>query len=342
MDPTRPLVIGTRGSKLALAQANQVRDALVERHCDTGLQIELEILETTGDVSRGSLSDVGGQGVFTREIERALLDERVDLAVHSLKDLPTRMDPGLSLVAVPPRQDVRDTLVLRTGQGLGDLPQGATVGTGSLRRQGQVRALRPDLRFEGIRGNVDTRLGRVRDGEVDAVVLAAAGLHRLGLHEEISAYLDTDQVLPAPGQGALGLQMRTGDARRDVVAALTDAPSWLAVRAERSLLETLGAGCHAPVGAWARQLSDELRLDAVVCRPDGTDLHRATATVSLEQGEGDEAAADLGRGLAEKLLSAGADQILRDTAVAQASGAQAGGAQAGGAQAGGAPAGAGR
>ena len=306
MDLTRPLILGTRGSDLALTQSGHVRDLLVERHADIGLQVELEIVETTGDVSRASLARIGGQGVFTREIEKALIEERVDLAVHSLKDLPTQMDEALALVASPPRQDVRDTLIMNSGTCLDDLAEGATVGTGSLRRQGQVLALRPDLRFEDIRGNVDTRLGRARSGEVDAVILAAAGLHRLGLKGEIAGYLDTEQVLPAPGQGALGLQMRTDDERRDLVAALNDEATWLAVTAERSFLSTLGAGCHAPIAAWGRRVSDELRLDAMVARPDGTDLHRSGKVTTLDR------AVELGRELAEELLSAGADRILRE------------------------------
>lgn len=308
----RPLILGTRGSKLALTQSGHVRDALVELHADNGLQVELEIIETTGDVSKGSLAQMGGQGVFTKEIERALLEERIDLAVHSLKDLPTEMDEGLALVACPPRQDVRDTLITSAGSTLDGLAEGATVGTGSLRRQGQLLALRPDLRFEGIRGNVDTRLGKARSGEMDAVILAAAGLHRLDLHAEIAGYLDTEQVLPAPGQGALGLQMRAGDERRDQVAALGDEATWLAITAERSFLITLGAGCHAPVAAWGRQVSDELRLDGMVARPDGTDLHRAARIANLQESANADLAADLGRMLAEELLSAGADQILRD------------------------------
>ncbi|MFH1572179.1 MAG: hydroxymethylbilane synthase [Gemmatimonadota bacterium] len=306
MDLSRPLILGTRGSDLALTQARTVQALLLERHAAAGLQVELEIIRTTGDVSRASLAQIGGTGVFTKEIERALVEQRIDLAVHSLKDLPTELDEGLALVASPPRQDVRDTLIMRAGRRLADLPEGAAVGTGSTRRQGQLLALRPDLRFQEIRGNVDTRLRQARDGEVDAVILAAAGLHRLGLKDQISGYLDTDEVLPAPGQGALGLQMRADDERASLVAALNDEPTWLSVIAERAFLRTLGGGCRAPIAAWGRRISDELRLDGVVARPDGTDLRRASQVAVPER------AADLGRELAEELLRAGADAILRD------------------------------
>ncbi|MFH1568965.1 MAG: hydroxymethylbilane synthase, partial [Gemmatimonadota bacterium] len=276
MDLSRPLILGTRGSDLAITQARAVQALLAERHAAAGLRVELEIIKTTGDVSRASLAQIGGTGVFTKEIERALVEKRIDLAVHSLKDLPTELDEGLALVASPPRQDVRDTLIMRAGRRLADLPEGASVGTGSTRRQGQLLALRPDLCFQEIRGNVDTRLRQARDGEVDAVILAAAGLHRLGLKDQISGYLDTDEVLPAPGQGALGLQMRADDERRSLVAALNDEATWLSVVAERAFLRTLGGGCRAPIAAWGRRISDELRLDGVVARPDGTDLRRAS------------------------------------------------------------------
>ena len=301
---SRSLVIGTRGSKLAMAQATYVRKQLMRLHAE--LDVELEVIRTAGDASRASLIEIGGQGVFTAEIERALLDGRVDLAVHSLKDLPTDIHPDLELVATPPREDVRDVLVTRDNVSFEELPVGSVLGTGSNRRVAQLAALRSDLRFADIRGNVETRLAKVRDGEVDGVVLAAAGLHRLSLRDEISSYIDTAQMLPAPGQGALGLQMRRRDAPRiPLVRALNDEPTWAGVTAERALLGALGGGCRAPIAAWGRQVDDEvLCIDGVVAMPDGSCLHRSSL-------RGDPAAAgDLGVELADKLRSLGADAVL--------------------------------
>ena len=200
------LVIGSRGSQLALVQAHEVRNRLLALH--DGLDIEISIIRTTGDAATGSLRRLGGAGVFTKALESALLAEHIDLAVHSLKDLPTQMDSGLALVATPEREDVRDALVGPGISSLADLPDGARVGTGSLRRRAQLKALRPDLNIIDIRGNLDTRIDKAMRGECDAVVLAVAGLNRLGWQERIGCYLPLHQVLPAPGQGALGLQMR--------------------------------------------------------------------------------------------------------------------------------------
>ena len=220
-------VIGSRGSKLALTQTHWVSDRLQTLEPD--LDIEVAEIRTTGDTAKGSLRSFGGAGVFTKELERALLDERVDLAVHSLKDLPTDVHPDLALVAAPEREDVRDTLIGPNLTALDDLSQGALIGTGSLRRQAQLKALRPDLSFADIRGNLDTRIEKAMRGECDAVVLAAAGLHRLGWHGRISAYLTTDEILPAPGQAALGLLMRADHPLRDRVAFLDDPATAAAV-----------------------------------------------------------------------------------------------------------------
>ncbi len=297
-------VIGSRGSKLALTQTHWVRDRLQTLEPD--LDIEVAEIRTTGDTAKGSLRSFGGAGVFTKELERALLDGRVDLAVHSLKDLPTDVHPDLALVAAPEREDVRDTLIGPNLTALDDLPQGALIGTGSLRRQAQLKALRPDLSFADIRGNLDTRIDKAMRGECDAVVLAAAGLHRLGWHGRISAYLTTDEILPAPGQAALGLQMRADHPLRDRVAFLDDPATAAAVRAERQLLQTLRAGCHAPVGAWGRSQGDDLILDGLVGDPEGTRILHASLRAPLA------AAVDLGQALAAELRERGADDLLQD------------------------------
>ena len=298
----RQLVIGSRGSQLALAQSHMVRDLLQARHAQ--LEVEIEIIRTRGDATSGSLRSFGGQGVFTRQIEEALLAGQIDLAVHSLKDLPTRFHGDLVLVATPRREDVRDVLVGPEGARLDELPAGARIGTGSLRRRAQLLALRPDLEFVDIRGNIDTRIARVAPGDCTAVVLAAAAFHRLGWRHRISAYLETDQVLPAPGQAALGLQMRLGDELVPYVDALNHAPTFAAVGAERSLLRRLGTGCHAPVGAWGRLEGGQLHLDGRVGSPDGRCLLHGRISGSLE------AARDLGAELAERLNGRGAAAIL--------------------------------
>ena len=297
-----PLVIGTRGSQLARRQAGLVRDALASRFGDQ--PTEVRVVRTQGDVDRRSLAQIGGQGVFTAELERALLDGRVDLAVHSLKDLPTTMDPRLRLAAVPEREDVRDVLVSRGGAGLQDLPEGAAVATGSSRRRAQLAAARPDLTFVDLRGNVDTRLARVAAGKIDAVVLAAAGLRRLGREQEISCFLDPLTVLPSPGQGALGLQMRADDGRAGLVAALGHPPTLAAVTAERAFLAGLGGGCGTPIAAWGRFEDGQLRVDGAVLSRDGRDATRDSVRGPLE------AADQLGADLAERVKAAGGQAIL--------------------------------
>ena len=316
-DRTDTFIIGTRGSRLATTQSGLVRDLLAELHGRDGLEVILETIRTSGDVNRGSLSEIGGQGLFTAEIDRALLDGRIDLAVHSLKDLPTQTHADLQLVATPERADVRDVLVTREpvdgihGDGINHLSEGALLGTGSPRRVAQLASVRPDLRFADIRGNVDTRLARVKKGgDLDGVVLAAAGLHRLSLQEEISAYLDTEHLLPAPGQGALGLQMRRGDARLSLVEPLNHPATWAGVEAERSLLDALGGGCRAPIAAWGRLEGDRLRLDGAVALPDGSRLCRAALLGNPAD------AAVLGSDLAAELRRQGADDILALTAAA--------------------------
>ena len=298
------LVIGSRGSKLALIQTHWVRDLLLAQ--GDGLDVEVLEIRTTGDSATGSLRSFGGAGVFTTELERALLERQIDLAVHSLKDLPTDMHPDLALIATPEREDVRDALIGPELTALDDLPTGARIGTGSLRRQAQLKALRPDLNVVDLRGNIDTRIAKALRGEYDAVVLAAAGLNRLGWQQHIGVHLALDQVLPAPGQGALGLQMRGDNPLRDRVKTLTHAPTQVAVQAERQLLQTLRAGCHAPVGAWGHREDDHLILDGLVGRPDGTRLLRAQLRTPFA------AADDLGAALAAELRDRGADALLRE------------------------------
>lgn len=295
-------VIGSRGSPLALVQAYEVRKRLLE--LDHGLDFEMSTIRTTGDETTDSLRSLGGSGVFTKALEAALLAGFIDLAVHSLKDLPTQLHPSLALVATPEREDVRDALVGPGLSSLADLPEGARVGTGSLRRRAQLKALRPDLTMLDIRGNLDTRIDKARRGECDAVVLAAAGLNRLGRQEHIGCYLSLRQVLPAPGQGALGLQMRADHPARTTVAALNHAPTLAAVRAERHLLHALRAGCHAPVGTWGRIEGELLALDALVGHPEGTRLLRAHQRAPRD------GAKALGTSLADALRVQGADDLL--------------------------------
>lgn len=297
------LVIGSRGSQLALVQAHQVRNRLLA--LQHGLDIEISIIRTTGDATTGSLRSLGGTGAFTKALECALLAKHIDLAVHSLKDLPTQTHPDLTLVATPEREDVRDALVGPGISSLADLPDGARVGTGSLRRRAQLKALRPDLNMLDIRGNLDTRIDKAMRGECDAVVLAVAGLNRLGWQERIGCYLPLHQVLPAPGQGALGLQMRLDHPARPAVAALNHAPTRAAVQAERHLLHTLRAGCHAPVGAWGRIEGNLLALDGLVGHPEGTQLLRVAQRTPRT------GAKSLGASLAHALRSQGADTLLQ-------------------------------
>lgn len=300
---TRPLRLGTRGSKLAQWQANWVAQQLQQ----AGFAVEVVLISTTGDQRQQEpIADVG-QGVFTKEIQRALLDDQVDLAVHSLKDLPTEPTPGLCLAAVPPRAAVGDALLSREGQTFDQLPQGAVIGTGSSRRRAQLWHRRPDLELRDLRGNVDTRLRKLHDGEFDAIILAEAGLSRLDLHAHITEILPLDWYLPAVGQGALGIETREDDATtRAAVGVLDHADTHAAVLAERALLAGLRAGCLAPVGAWGRVVNGQLMLEAAVLSVDG----RQRLTAHREGATGDAAA--LGQNAAEELIAAGATELIRD------------------------------
>lgn len=299
------LVIGTRGSQLAVWQAEWVRARLLE--VAPHLTVRLERIKTSGDkITDVPLAAIGGKGLFVKEIEEALLDGRVDLAVHSMKDVPTLLPAGLELLCVPAREDARDALISRTGAPLEKLPRGARIGTSSLRRQAQLLHRRPDLSVEMLRGNLDTRLRRLKRGDYDAIVLAAAGLRRLGLAGEVSEYLSAEVSLPAIGQGALGIEGRSDDARvRAVIAPLDHEPTRLAVTAERALLERLEGGCQVPIAAHASLSGGWLTLEALVASVDGRKVVR-------DRIEGPAAnARALGLALAERLLAGGADGILR-------------------------------
>ncbi len=296
--------LGTRASALARWQADWVAGRLREN----GATVELVLITTQGDAQQvAPVSALGEQGVFTKEIQRALVDGEIDLAVHSLKDLTTEPVEGLSLTAVPERESVCDALVSSDGVQLADLPPGSVIGTGSLRRRAQLLHLRDDLVMADIRGNVDTRLRRVAEGDFAAIVLAEAGLKRLGLADRITQVLPTDVMLPAVGQGALGIESRSDDAATNAVLARLDhLETHQAVLAERSLLRTLQGGCLAPIGAWGRIEQGSVRLSAAVLSPDGT-----TRLADEGASPASEAQA-LGREIAEALLAQGAARLLDD------------------------------
>jgi hydroxymethylbilane synthase len=310
----RTVRVGTRASVLARTQSGMVADAL---SAATGLETELVMVRTEGDVSSAPLAQLGGTGVFVTALRSALLSGEVDLAVHSLKDLPTAPAEGIALAAVPQREDPRDVVVARDGLTLGELPAGSRVGTGAPRRVAQIEALGLGVELVGVRGNVDTRLGKVASGELDAVVLARAGLARLGRADEATEVLDPIQVLPAPGQGALAVECRAdSDLLDDVRGALDDARTRACVEAERSLLAELEAGCSAPVGALAEvaegDLGDELWMRAVALAPDGTVSVRRSASGPIDDAVG------LGQKLAAEMLSEGAADLISTTTPHQA------------------------
>ena len=311
------LRLGSRKSPMAIAQSRLVAQRITAR---TGRQVEIVGVTTIGDVSRAQLSQIGGTGVFVSALREALLAGEVDLAVHSLKDLPAVQPDDVALAAVPARDDPRDALVARDGAKLADLPAAARIGTGSTRRVAQVLALRPDVRCVPIRGNADTRMAKIVAGEVDAVVLARAGLGRLGHLDQIAQVFELDEMLPAPGQGALAVECRADDDElRGLLAAINDATSMVAVAAERSLLAALGAGCSAPVAAYATATvptaasatgtaasaigPGECEMRAVVLSLDGTTVKRANGRANDP--------VQLGRDIAAKLLRSGAADLIR-------------------------------
>lgn len=296
-------MIGTRGSKLALWQSNHIKDLVTEI---TGLPVELKVIKTTGDkILDVPLAKVGGKGLFTKEIEVELLAGAVDLAVHSMKDVPTELPEGCRIAATPARVDPRDVIVSGAGYDLDTLPRGARLGTSSLRRRSQVLALRPDLEIVDVRGNLDTRMRKAEQGEVDAVILASAGITRMGWAERISHYISPRQMVPAVGQGAIGVEIREGDEfMAEVCEKLTHAQTHAAVAAERVVMRQLEGGCQVPIGAYARLEDGAFVMDAVVGSLDGD-------TILRHRLEGDIADPEmLGMQMVDALLTMGARKVL--------------------------------
>jgi hydroxymethylbilane synthase len=296
------LRIGSRGSQLALWQANHIKALLEQR----GHKVEIKIIKTTGDkITDVALAQVGTKGMFTKEIEEALAENRVDLAVHSLKDLPTEIPSGFEIAAIPTRQDARDAFCSIKYNSIEHLPSQARVGTSSLRRQAQLKALRPDLDIHPLRGNVDTRLRKLEAGDYDAVILAAAGLNRLGKQECIRQMLAATLMCPAAGQGALAIEIRKGDSSvGQYVAFLNDNAARIGTTCERALLNKMGGGCQVPIGAFAEMINGKLHLEGIVARPDGSKVLR-------ESGEGEDPV-QLGEMVGEALLRRGGDAILQE------------------------------
>jgi len=295
--------LGSRGSQLALWQAEHIRTE-VERH--TGWKVEITKIKTTGDMILDvPLSKVGGKGLFVKEIEEALLENRIDLAVHSMKDVPTDLPPGLEIVCITRREDPRDAFLSGMYQSLEELPKGAKLGTSSLRRQTQLLGWRPDITIRPLRGNLDTRIRKMEEGHYDAIVLAAAGLRRLGWEGKIRQYLPADLSIPAIGQGALGIEIRGADARtREAVAFLNDPDTSVAVRAERGFLKRLEGGCQVPVAAHGTIAGGTVTLVGLVGRPDGSEILRGRRSGPVGDPEA------VGVALAEELLSRGGKKIL--------------------------------
>ena len=294
------LRIGSRGSQLALWQAHHISALLRER----GHEVELEIIKTTGDkITDVALAKVGTKGMFTKEIEEALAEGRIDLAVHSLKDLPTELSQGFEIAAVTTRENPRDVFCSRKYESIEDLPRAARVGTSSLRRQAQLKAVRPDLDIHPLRGNVDTRLRKLEAGEYDAIILAAAGLNRLGKTQLVRQVIPAEVMCPAAGQGALGIEIRAGDSMtRQHLAFLDDAAARATTTCERALLNRLGGGCQVPIGAFAEVRDGRLHLEAIVADPDGSKILR-------ESRDGSDPV-QLGESVGEILLQRGGDAIL--------------------------------
>ena len=297
------LRIGSRGSTLALVQSNWVKQQIELHYPD--LAVDLSIIKTSGDLFIDRpIPAVGGKGVFTKEIEDALWRKEIDIAVHSMKDLPTELPDGLTIAAVPAREDARDVLVSKSGVKLADLPRGARVATGSLRRQAQLLHHRADLVVTPIRGNVDTRVRKLDDGEADGLIMAAAGLKRIGRSERISEYLPDEICVSAVAQGALAIEARDDDALREMLGFLHDPLAEAETVAERALLRRLSGGCHVPIGARARAAGEVLAMIAIVASPDGKTLCKAKLTGDISE------AKKLGERLAEELLKQGANKIL--------------------------------
>ena len=296
--------IATRQSRLALWQAEHVAALLRAAHPD--LEVALVPMTTQGDrILDRALSDVGGKGLFIKELELAMAENRADIAVHSMKDVPTELPEGMCLGAMLPRADPRDAFVSNRFASFDALPQGARVGTSSLRRQSQLLATRPDLELMTLRGNVDTRLRKLDEGQYDAIILAAAGLLRLGLEERITHYIDVERSVPAVGQGIIGIECRSADSQSiERIATLNDAQSWKCCEAERSFAERLQGNCQSPIGGFADIRDGQLQLRGVIASPDGRELYRGNNAGSPQD------AKNLGRALADRLLAAGAAGLL--------------------------------
>jgi hydroxymethylbilane synthase len=301
--PDGVIILGSRGSMLALWQAEHVK-ALVE--AQTGRKVEIFKIKTTGDIILDvPLAKVGGKGLFVKEIEEALLNGTIDFAVHSMKDVPTELPAELDLCCITKREDPRDAFLSKRAKTFQELPQGAKVGTSSLRRQTQLLAARPDLTIDQLRGNLDTRIRKMEEGQYDAIILAAAGLRRLGWADKISSLIEPEVSLPAVGQGALGIEIRRNDDdTRAAVAFLNDPETAFAVRAERAFLTRLEGGCQVPIGAFAQTAGDTVTLRGLVGRPDGSETIRGNRAGSTADPEG------LGIALADELLGRGAKSIL--------------------------------
>jgi hydroxymethylbilane synthase len=290
---------------LALWQANWIKNELEREH---GLEVELEVIKTTGDkITDVPLSQVGGKGLFVKEIEEALLDNRVDLAVHSMKDVPTEFPAGLELHCITEREDPRDIAITHKGGKLADLPIGATIGTSSLRRQSQLLLKRPDFKINELRGNLDTRIRKVEEGQFDAIILAGAGIRRLGWGEKITEYIEPEVMLPAIGQGALGIETRIDDAKtKGYVDFLNHTETSVAVRAERALLKRLEGGCQVPIAAFGTVKAAKIRLRGLVASTNGEVIVADELTGETSNAE------EIGIKLAEKLLKDGAHDILKE------------------------------
>jgi len=297
------LRIGTRGSRLALAQSEWVRERVEERYSD--IRVDLVKIKTKGDkILDSPLSEIGGKGLFVKEIEDALLRKEVDVAVHSVKDIPTELPDGLKLSVFPKREDPHDAFISKDFKTLADLPEGSSVGTSSLRRSAQLLHMRPDLHIVPLRGNVDTRLRKLESGDFQAIILAAAGIKRLGLSARINHIIPSDDLLPAIGQGALGLELRENDKIGNLLQFMNHKPTEVAVRAERAFLKDLEGGCQVPVAAYGRLSGDSLILKGMVADLDGSRIIKDEVRGQKDNPE------DMGISLARRLLSSGADEIL--------------------------------
>ncbi len=298
------LILGSRGSALALAQTEWVRNRILDRFPNA--EISVKLITTSADNNpTASIRSGSAIGVFVKEIEQSLLNEEIDLAVHSMKDLPSQLPDGLTIAAVPEREDARDVFISQKSKNLSGLAQNSSIGTGSIRRQAQILALRPDLRISDIRGNIDTRLKKLKSGYYDALILAHAGLNRLGLQNEISDVLDFKEMLPAPGQGALAIEIRKTDKRvESFAAALNHKPSFSAVLAERAFLRRMGGGCNVPVAVYALVFDDSIEIKGLVASPDGSEIISDTMRTSLQFAE------QASVNLADAILARGGRAIL--------------------------------